>query len=181
MDVNGGVLPQYNGNPIFPGSHAAGPLLAGHIRHSSSLAPGGQPPQPAGLGGTIGLANVGFATMSQTAVVTQAAAPGVPTPIVLPAQSQILRCTMMVTTAFSGTATTASIGITGGTGADLVALTSLAALGQTAMSPGTTPATIAKWDNVGNADVQITVVSANAGAGVGTLTVEYVQGINNAS
>ena len=180
MEVYGGVLPQKNGSPIFPGNTFRGPLLAGSIPKSSSQALGGQAPQPAGLGGTIGLANLGYAVMAQSAVITQAAA-AAPTPIVIPAQSQITRITLMATTAFSGGANTISIGNAAGGGADLAALTAVAALGPVAFGPGASAPVIARWDNVGNVDMQISVTSANGGTGVGTLTVEYLQGVNNAS
>ena len=49
------------------------------------------------------------------------------------------------------------------------------------MGPGTNTTAIANWDNVGTTDVQIVVTSGNTGSGAGTLTVFYIQGINNAS
>lgn len=178
MDVDGGILPQLKGNPFTAGATFSGPLLAGTIKHTSS-APG-LAPRPAGLGNPMGLANVGYAEMGQSAVVTQAAA-AAGTPIVIPAQSQILSMHLMVTTVWNGAATTVSIGFTGGGNAALVALTAAAALGQVALLPGAVAAAIALWDNIGNQDMQITVTSANAGTGVGTLTVRYLQGINMAS
>jgi hypothetical protein len=124
-----------------------------------------------------GLANAGYAEMGQSAAITQAAG-AVGTPIVIPGQSQILSITLMVTAAWTGGATTVSVGRTGGGVADLVALTAAAALGQLALLPGTVAAAVALWNDVGNADMQITVNSANAGAGAGILTVRYLQGIN---
>lgn len=178
MEIRGGILPQPNGSPITPGSNWAGPLTAGPI--PQSMANMGAAPAPGGLGGSSGLADSGYCVMGQSAVVTQAAG-AAPTVIVLPPQSQILEMTLMVTTAWNGAATTVSVGHTGGGAADLVALTSAAALGQLALNPGAVPAAIALWDNVGNSQLQVTVTSANAGAGVGTLTVTYLQGINMAS
>jgi hypothetical protein len=55
------------------------------------------------------------------------------------------------------------------------------ALGQVTITPGTSLTQIANWDNVGNQDVQIVLLSTNTGSGVGTLHVSYIQGINMAS
>jgi hypothetical protein len=151
----------------------------------------------AGLGETnIGTANVGYAQMCQTAVVVQplSGSTTVTTSIVLPAQSQITDFYAMVTSTVTGAAATFGIGST----ASATAFTAAAAvnggtLGQiTTISPGTTAAIIANWDNVSNAtaqpngpqDVQITITFTNLGvttAGSITLTVFYIQGINNAS
>lgn len=181
MDVNGGQLTQTNGNPVFPGTTVTGPLLAGNIIHSDGSG------ALANLGETnVGTANVGYCVMGQTAVITQAtngSSAGVfTTPIVLPAQSQILRMTLMVTTAWTGVATTMGFGNTVSataytTSTDVQGST----LGQVSAGPGTSATAIGNWDNVGTSDVQIVVTSVNTGPGVGTLTVEYLQGINNAS
>jgi len=181
-DINGGFYPNANGSPVQPGTAFTGPLVAGNVLHSDGTG------NLAGLGGTTGTANTGYAVMAQSAVVTQASGA---TTIVIPAQSQILRIAMMVTTGWTGSAKTFSVGATAGTTA------------ATAFSPNTedgtnagllsitasTTAQIANWDNISNStfqtggpvDVQILVTSANTGSGVGTLTVEYIQGINNAS
>jgi hypothetical protein len=177
MDINGGFYPNANGSPVFPGTAFTGPLMAGNVIHSdgsNSLA---------GLGETnLGNANMGYALMAQTNVVTQASGA---TTIVIPAQSQITGIQMMVTTVWTGSSTTAgttnatafsATGVAGGT-AGLVTITP------------TTTAQIANWDNISNStfqtggpvDVQIQINSANTGSGVGTLTVFYIQGINNAS
>jgi predicted O-methyltransferase YrrM len=102
-------------------------------------------------------------------------------PIVIPAQSQILHITLMVTTAWTGTTT---LGV--GTGASATAFTTAAAvsgatLGQVIVTPGTSATQSANWDNVGTQDVQIVVLSGSTGSGVGTLSVEYVPNINLAS
>lgn len=183
MDVNGGFYPNSSGNPVFVGTTWTGPLLAGNIIHTDGST------TLAGLGGTsAGLANVGFAQMAQSAVVA-ATATSVTTSIVLPAQSQITDIYFMVTTVQSG----ATIGI--GTTANATGLTpatsgSLTTAGQ--LNASLLPSTalqIANWDNVSNAtaqpsgpqDVQVTVTFSATGAGVGTLTVFYIQAINNAS
>ena len=173
MDINGGNYPNSNGSPIFPGTQVTGPLLAGNVFNSDGTG------SLAGLGETSGTANVGYALMAQSAVVTQAS--GAST-IVIPAQSQILAIYLMVTTAWTGSSKTCGIGTT----ASATALTAAgaldgSALGQLSGSAGTDATRIGNWDNVGNTDVKIAVTSTNTGSGVGTLTVLYVQGINNAS
>jgi hypothetical protein len=182
MDVNGGQYPNPNGSPVWPATQFTGPLTAGNVVHSDGSG------SLAGLGETTGTANVGYALMAQTAVVTQASGA---TTIVIPAQSQITAIQMMVTTAWTGSATTFSVGATAGTTA-ATAFSPNTEAGGTAGLVAITPSTaaqIANWDNVSNStfqtggavDVQILVTSANTGSGVGTLTVFYIQGINNAS
>jgi hypothetical protein len=181
-DVNGGVLPQANGSPIFPGTTLTGPILAGNIVHSDGSNTN------AGLGSTSGgNANVGYCVMAQSQPITQAASAGqgagvYQTTIVIPAQSQILEMTMMVTAAWSGAAQTFGVGNTSSATAFTAAgAGSATALGPIALTPGSNATAIANWDNTGNTDVQIVVTSSNTGTGAGTLTVQYIQGINNAS
>jgi hypothetical protein len=192
MDINGGAgYPNANGSPLLPGSTFTGPLIAGNIMHGDGSG------VLAGVGATgpKGTANAGYAVMAQVAVITQAngTSPGAPngvatagvftTWIVIPAQSQITAITLMVTTAFTGGATTLGIGTT----ASATALTAASAvvtsgaLGKVILNPGTGATQIGNWDNVGNTDIQIVVTSTNTGSGVGTLTVEYIQSVNNAS
>lgn len=190
MDVNGGNYPNPNGSPIFPGTTFTGPLLADSVIHSDGSG------ALAGLGETnLGTANVGYALMAQSAVITQATNGSVAgvflTPIVIPAQSQIIGIQLMVTTDWTGGTTTMEIGASAGT----TAATAFSAAGVAGGTAGlvqitpTTAAQIANWDNTSNAtfqtggpvDVQIQVTSANTGSGVGTLTVQYLQGINLAS
>jgi hypothetical protein len=191
MDINGGAgYPNANGSPLLPGTTFTGPLIAGNIPHGDGSG------TLAAVGNTgAGTANAGYAVMAQVAVITQAngTSPGAPngvatagvftTWIVIPAQSQITSITLMVTTAFTGGATTLGIGTT----VSATALTAASAvvtsgaLGKVILNPGTGATQIANWDNVGNTDIQIVVTSTNTGSGVGTLTVEYIQGVNNAS
>ena len=173
-DINGGFSPNPNGSPIFAGTTFVGPLLAGNVVHSDgtgNLAAAGT------LNG--GTANVGYAIMAQSQPITQASGA---TALVIPAQSQILRITAMVTTAFTGASTTFGVGTT----ASATALTAAgaangAALGLINLSPGPNATAIGNWDNVGSTDIQILVTSTNTGSGAATLTVEYIQGINQAS
>jgi len=172
-DIVPGQSPNPNGSPATVGATFTGPILAGTVMNSDGTG------NLAGVGGTIGTQNIGYVQMAQSAVVTQAS--GVSS-ITIPAQSQITDIYLMVTTAWTGAASTLGIG----TNASATALTAANAvtanaLGQLTILPGTGATQIANWDNVGNTDVQIKITSANTGSGVGTLTVFYIQGINNAS
>jgi hypothetical protein len=183
-DIQPGQSPNPNGSPATVGSTFTGPLFAGTVFNSDGTG------NLAGLGGTQGTQNIGYANMAQSAVVTQAS--GVSS-ITIPAQSQITDIYLMVTTAWTGAASTLNIGATAGTSAatafTVTNAVTASALGQITITPGTGATQIANWDNVSNAtfqtggptDVQIKVTSANTGSGVGTLTVFYIQGINNAS
>jgi hypothetical protein len=179
-DVLGGQLTQTNGNPAFPGTLFSGPLLAGSVQGSdgsNSLA---------GVGGSVGTCNVNFVVMARSCVITQATNNGSTgqfvCPIVIPAQSQILRMTLMVTTAWTST-TTAGIGSSASATAFTTSaeVTGLGTLGINTITPGTNATQIGNWDNVGTSDVQIVVLSGGTGSGVGTLTVEYIQGNDLAS
>jgi hypothetical protein len=181
-DIQPGALTQPNGSPVGPGTTFQGPLLAGNVLSSDGTG------TLAGLGSTYGTQNIGYAVMGQSQVVTQASGG---CSITIPAQSQILSITMMVTTAWTGATKTFSVGATAGTtAATAFSANSIdgSSAGKVAISPSTA-AQYANWDNVSNAtfqtggptDVQILVTSANTGSGVGTLTVTYLQGINNAS
>jgi len=180
-DWNSSDGAQPNGSPPNPGTAVSGPLLAGTVPQSDGSN------NLAGVGGTSGTANRGFVKQAQSCVITQATNVGVAgkfaCPIVIPAQSQITAIKLMVTTAWTGGATTLGIG----TGASATALTAASAvvtsgaLGQVTVTPGTGATQIGNWDNVGTQDIQIVVQSTNTGSGVGTLTVEYIPQINLAS
>ena len=186
-DINGGAgYPNAAGSPIGPGTSVSGPFIAGNVLHSDGSG------NLAALGGSSGTANAGYAIMAQSAVITQTAS-ALATSIVIPAQSQILRIVLMVTTAWTTGTTTLGIGATAGTTNATAFTTATGIAGGTIGQVSATPSTaaqIANWDNVSNAtfqsagpvDVQIEVTSGGgAGSGVGTLTVEYLQGINMAS
>jgi len=139
-----------------------------------------------GVGETQGTCNVGFVVMGKSMVINQATNNGATgqwvTNIVVPAQSQILRMTLMVTTAWTST-TTGGIGSSASATAftTSAAVTGLGTLGPISISPGANATQIANWDNVGTTDVQIVVLSGGTGSGVGTLTVEWIQGNDLAS
>lgn len=171
---------QPNGSPPNPGTSFAGPLLGGTIKESDGSN------NLAGVGGTAGTANRGYAVQVQAAVITQATNDGTvgqfACPIVIPAQSKILRMALAVTTIWSGAAATLGIG----TGASATAFTaaagvSAAALGVVEIPPEAAATQLGNWDNVGTEDVQIVAQSTNTGNGVGTLIVEYIPQINLAS
>jgi hypothetical protein len=137
-----------------------GPIRAGDILNTS--------------GTTVGkdVKNVGSAVMAQVYPITQAGtATALGTTIVLPANSHILNIQMVATAAWSGAATTMSVGTTV-TATELVALTSIP-VGVTGLTPGTDATKTALWDDTVTG-VRIWVKSANTGTGVGTLTVRYI-------
>lgn len=151
-----------------------GPIKAGNVLQSDGSG------TLAGVGGTAGTANVGYAVMAQSEVITQAtngAVAGVyTTGIVIPADSQILSVTLLVTTAWTGAATTLGIGTT----ASATALTAATAVaggtkGVVSANPGTVDAAIANWKDVGTTDIKIVATSTNTGSGAGVLTVTYIQ------
>ena len=174
MDINPGNYPNANGSPVWPATSFTGPILAGNVQQSDGSG------TLAGLGETSGTANLGYAQMVQSVVVTSTSGT-VTTNIIIPAQSQITDIYMMVTTLSAGATfsigTTAS-GTTALTGATAGSWNAIGQLNSTLLP--TTAGQIARWDNTGNTDIQLTITSTAAGA-VGTLTVFYVQGINNAS
>jgi hypothetical protein len=175
MDINGGQYPNPNGSPIWPGTQFTGPLLAGNVVHSDGTG------ALAGLGESSGKANVGFAQMVQTQAGISFALGAVVTDIVIPAQSQITDIYAMVTTAQAA----GSVGF-GTTVGGPIALTpaaedSLAAVGLITTAVPVTPAQIALWDNVGNTDIRVTATANALGTGVITMSVMYIQGINNVS
>jgi hypothetical protein len=154
-----------------------GPIKAGNVLNSDGSG------VLAGVGGDSGVANVGYVVMTQSQEITQAtngAVAGVyTTDIVIPADSEILTIRLLVSTAWTGAATTLGIGTT----ASATALTAAGAVaggtkGIVAANPGTVDAAIANWRDVGTTDVQVVVTSTNTGSGVGVLTVTYIQSNN---
>ena len=154
-----------------------GPIKAGNVLQSDGSG------VLAGEGGSSGIANVGYAVMAQSQVVTQATNVGsagvFTTDIVIPAGSQILSITLLVTAAWSGADKTCGIGTT----ASATALTAAGAVdgsakGIVSANPGTVDAAIANWKDVGTTDIRVKVTSVNTGTGAGVLTVTYVQSNN---
>jgi hypothetical protein len=154
-----------------------GPIKAGNVLNSDGSG------VLAGVGGDNGVANVGYVVMAQSQEITQAtngAVAGVyTTDIVIPADSEILTIRLLVSTAWTGAATTLGIGTT----ASATALTAAGAVaggtkGIVAANPGTVDAAIANWRDVGTTDIRVLVTSTNTGSGVGVLTVTYIQSNN---
>ena len=141
-----------------------GPVKAGDILYTT--------------GSTVGtnIANVGYVVMGQSSAVTQASGA---TTIVIPKNSQILSIDVMVTTAWDGAATTFGVGTTA-SATFLTAAGALdgAAIGPLSASPGTDATRAGNWIDVGTTDRKIAVTSTNTGAGVGVITVTYVQARN---
>lgn len=154
-----------------------GPIKAGNVLDSDGSG------ALAGAGGSSGTKNVGYVVMAQSEVITQAtngSSAGVyTTSMVIPADSQILSVTLLVTTAWTGAAKTVGFGTT----ASATALTAAGAVdgsakGVVSANPGTVDAAIAVWKDVGATDIQIKATSTNTGSGVGVLTVTYLQSIS---
>jgi hypothetical protein len=142
-----------------------GPIKAGNVLNTTGT-----------TAGTI--KNVGFVMMVQIAPITQAAtATAYATPIVIPAYSHIVQIQILATVAWSGAASTISLG-TSATATELVSAGSVAAIGINGLTPGTDATRTALWSNTGATDVIVYALSANTGAGVGDLVVRYVQAEN---
>lgn len=140
-----------------------GPIRAGNIVNTS--------------GTTVGqdVKNVGTVITAQTVAITQAdTATALGTAIVLPANSQIVDVKLFVTTAWNGTASTLNVG-TSATATELVAAGAGGTLGVISLTAGADATRVGNWADVGTSDVQIYVLSTNTGAGVGKLTVSYIQ------
>ena len=141
----------------------SGPIRAGNIYDTT--------------GTTLGtnVKNVGSVVMVQHYPITQAlTATALATTIVLPANSHIVNIQMIVLTAWDGVATTFSVG-TSATSTELVSGAAGGTIGLIGLNPGSDATRTANWDDTGTADKRVFVLSANTGAGVGTLTVRYIQ------
>jgi hypothetical protein len=146
-------------------THFSGPLTAGDVLNTTGTAAGS-------------VKNVGFVEMVQTAPITQAgSATAVATGICIPANSHIVSIQVLNTVGWNGVSSNISLGTTA-TATELVAATSIANVGITALTPGTDATRSAKWSNVGTSDVLIYALSTNTGAGVGDLVVRYIQAEN---
>lgn len=142
----------------------SGPIRAGNIFNTT--------------GTTVGtdITNVGQVVMGQSANITQADGT---TTIVIPANSQIVEMTLYVTTAWDGAASTLGLGntvlATAYTAAGAVAG---GTVGIVSITPSTDATRTAAFIDVGTTDVKLVVTSTNTGAGVGVLTVRYLQAAN---
>ena len=143
----------------------SGPIKAGTIRNTT--------------GTTVGtdMANVGYVVMAQSAAITQsttAAASG----IIIPADSQILECTVFVTTAYDNSATL-SIGTTSSSN-ELATAVAVSTINTIKLASQATIPDADAWVDVGATDVKIFTDSSapTSDAGRATLTVTYVQQIS---
>ena len=143
----------------------SGPMEAGTIKQDT--------------GTTLGTDkdNVGFVVMAQSAAITQsttAAASG----IVIPANSQILECTVFVTTAYDNSATL-SIG-TSSTSTELATAVAVSTINTIKLASQATITDADTWEDIGSTDVAIYTDSSatTSDAGVATLTVTYIQNNN---
>ena len=143
----------------------SGPIKAGTISNTT--------------GTTVGdnVKNVGFVKMAQTAGWTQSTT-AADTGIVIPANSQITEVIINITTATS--AANISVG-TSSTSTEL--FTALAAgTAANAFKYGSA-GTITDgdtWADIGSSDLPIYIDFSSGTSGVGFITVEYIQNINNA-
>ena len=143
----------------------SGPIKAGTISNTT--------------GTTLGdnIKNTGQVVMSQSVSITQsttAAATG----IVIPANSQILEATVFVTTAWDNSSTL-NIG-TSATSTEIATAVAVSTVNTIKLASQATITDADAWVDVGTTDVKIYVDSSatTADAGVGVLTVTYVQNNN---
>jgi len=142
----------------------SGPIRAGNILNTSGTSVG------------VNMANVGQVVMAQSVAVTQADGT---TTIVIPANSQIIEVVLYVSTIWNGVASTLGLGnsalATAYTAASAVAG---GTVGVVSITPGTDATRLGAFIDVGTTDVRILITSTNTGAGVGVLTVRYLQARN---
>ena len=142
----------------------SGPIKAGDIFNTT--------------GTTVGtdVANVGYVTMAQSAVIDITGATATTAVAVIPANSQIIDCILNVTTASTDTnAAAVTVGITGNVNAFFPS-TSVKSVGTTHSSALEVNAT-----DVGTSDIQVNAyftATDGDGAGAATVTVVYLQARN---
>ena len=145
----------------------SGPIKAGTIKDTT--------------GSTVGtnVKNVGFVKMAQSASWAQSTT-AADTGIVVPANSQIVQIYVYVTTACDGASQNLSVG----TSATSTELFTALALGTAAnvikLGSDATITDADTWVDIGASDLPIYVDFSAGSSGVGYITVEYIQGINNA-
>ena len=147
----------------------SGPIKAGPISNTT------------GTNVQTNMKDVGSSVISQSVSVTQNTATPATT-IIIPAYSRILSIQLFVTTAWNGAASTAGVGWDDGTIVDATSLTTATSVagGTIGMDtdnvePGANATRTNNWLDSGTNKKRIRLLSSNAGAGVGTLVVNYVQ------
>lgn len=163
-----------------------GPLMAGNVLQSDGTN------ALAGVGGSSGTQNVGFANMTQvsdvngvvaTALTQAGTTTGTATGITIPAGSLITDIYVYVTAAFSASATL-SIGTTSASSNELASVIPNASLvvGQYSVNPAVGSGGLTQvnnWLNTGSTDVNVYVKSSATGTGTFYVVVAYMQGANN--
>ena len=143
----------------------SGPIKAGTIKDTT--------------GTTVGTntANVGFVKMSQTASWAQSTT-AADTGIVVPANSQITEIIIYITTACD--AANISMGTTDTSTELFSALAAGTAANVIRHGADGTITDADAWVDIGTADLPIYIDFSAGTSGIGYVTVEYIQGINNA-
>ena len=144
----------------------SGPILAGGIKNTT--------------GTTVGsdMKNTGYVLMSQTEAVDQTAGTDT-TNIIIPANSQLVSADLYVSVVWNGSVSTAGLGYVG----DATAFTSATGvaggtLGVIKITAGANKARVDAWADVGSTDRRLLLTNGNTGAGVGWLTVTYMQAVD---
>ena len=134
----------------------SGPVKSGTIREGAS-------------------ANVGTLVCAQSAAITELAA-STASSIIIPANSQIINIYVLIQTAWDGGTNTLDIGSSADPDlyCDGLPATVVGNHRVTAAYTGTE----ANWKDIGTSDVTVYVDSVAGGAGVGVLTVQYLQNRN---
>lgn len=145
----------------------SGPVYAGTVKETS--------------GTTLGLdvENTGQVVLEQEVNILQIAGL-ITTNMILPAGATLLSMKMFITTAWNGAATTFNIGTTPSPANELALVAQGSAIGLLDITPGTSATRVAAWIDSSAPDRRIYVQSANAGAGVGRLVMQYAQVSDNA-
>ena len=143
----------------------SGPIKAGTISNTT--------------GTTVGdnVKNVGFVKMAQTASWTQSTT-AADTGIVIPANSQIVDVQIYITTACD--AANISVGTTSTSTEIFTALAAGTAANVILHGSDGTITDADTWVDIGASDLPIFIDFSAGTSGVGNITVEYIQNINNA-
>ena len=143
----------------------SGPIKAGTISNTT--------------GTTVGdnVKNVGFVKMAQTAAWTQSTT-AADTGIVIPANSQIVDVQIYITTAT--TAANISVGTSATSTEIFTALAAGTAANVILHGSDGTITDADTWVDIGASDLPIFIDFSAGTSGVGYITVEYIQNINNA-
>jgi hypothetical protein len=147
----------------------SGPIKAGPIKSTT--------------GTTVGsdVANVGYTTMVQQQEVDIAAlgAATLDSAIVIPANSSIVNVFISRNAAFTGSATSISVGVTGGSGTQFITSQAMGTTNSGLVTMANAVTNTINWRDVGASDVRVSVTSSAAPtAGVLVLTIMYAQASN---